>query len=139
MQITIKATNLGNIQKSLSTFGKAVAEVSADDMFQAMQRAGEKAIPWYGGGSYGIPDRGYKRTGAYGSSRQVVRIGAASRMTVTAGHAVLVGGDSTGAGQASIHTGYWPRISDVVDEELIQLTETLREDAAELARFYFNA
>ena len=141
-QITLKITNLDNVQRGIRTVGKAIPGIAKRNVRRAMERAKKVASGgWSGGANYTIPllpNQGYERTGLYGQSFQITEIGLSVRLESNAigergqDYTTYVGGNAEGEGQAAIHAGRWPLIKDAVMAEVER--SLIQEIDADLTR-----
>jgi hypothetical protein len=138
MQISVRLSNLDNVIRGVRRFGAALLGVNKRAMDRAMRKAGRKARGFFPAGAvmgYDVPPRGdYQRTGEYGVSFHVYETRTGARLEVGAAYARYVGGDSEGQGQAWMHRGRWPVISDAVNEELDALVQEVDADLSAVIR-----
>lgn len=140
-QITVKVIS-DQVMRGLRNIGQAIPTIGKKDVLAAMKRAKKTASANYPGGAHGgydVPPRNYQRTGNYGRSFSIVQDGLSVRLLSEAyrdgkPYSVLVGGDATGAGQAGIHAGRWPKLADAVDAEVETLLTEIDADLSKVIR-----
>lgn len=122
-QVTLRISGNDSVRIGLERIGTALKELAIEDIAEVMEQAKTEASGGYrGGSSYDVsepPGSTYVRTGEYGRSFTVTREGMSWRLKSDAYHAgqaytVYVGGDASGGGQASVHSGRWPLIGPTV-------------------------
>lgn len=134
MQITTKITNLDKIQIGLRTFAQALPGVLRKHLSAALGRALKRSIPYRGGTSYDVPERGYVRTGLLGKSGRIEQRGMSYTILVDPvdkygrSYGPLVVGYADGSGQARVHYGYWTTMRSAVELELAPLAVAVEKD-----------
>jgi hypothetical protein len=131
MQITVKMTGDKQIQQSLTKLGPAIDGTTKKNIKQALNSTVDELKV------YPPPPQGskYKRTFHYRKSWAIQenkgRSFTLTSDTVRAGakkqYSQYVGGWSDGTGQAMIHQGRWPIISNVVTKWMGTLMKSLDE------------
>lgn len=128
VQVSVRVEGDDKIRAGLNRWARTLEPVSREVIQEHMKRAMKRSIPYLGGASYGVPERGYVRTGNLGRSAYVEQTGLTTTIKVQAynqqgreyGRYVVGGAD--GEGQAYMHAGWWMTLRDSVDAELDELT-----------------
>lgn len=123
MQLTIKVES-GAVRQSLKQVGDAIPKIGFRTLWRLMTNAKERAQKY----PDELPDQHYIRTGIYGRSFKLVKLGTGiigARIESDAvqkgrHYTVFVGGNAIGYGQAEIHAGRWTLIKDAVDQEVVR-------------------
>lgn len=123
-QISLKITNLDNVQMGIHKLGPAIKDVAQSDLLETMQ-AVEKS--YWGGepGGYSVPERpgqDYERTSNLRNSTYTMQTGLTVTIVSNAysphgqPYSRWVLGDATGKGQAWMHQGRWPALAAEVED-----------------------
>ena len=144
-KITV-STNAGNVQIGINKVASALPAITKKQIKAAMTAAVKVARGnWPNGGGpggYSIPQPAgtrYQRTGNYGRSMKIQEVGLSFILTSDAkrkgrSYSRYVGGDSYGAGQAGIHSGRWPLVSEAVSAKIRDLVASIENDIEIAAR-----
>ena len=122
MQLTIKVES-EKVRRSLRNVGDAIPKIGFRALWRLMKNAKERARKY----PQPISEK-YQRTGIYGRSFKLVKLGTGiigARLESDAvqkgrHYTVFVGGNAIGYGQATIHEGRWVLIKDAVDQEVVR-------------------
>jgi len=130
-QVTLKITNLENIQRGISKLGPAVQNVAQADIQEAMQGVVKSYMGGEPGG-YSVPERPgqtYQRTGHLGRAMSVSTLHpTGARIVSAADYSQWVIGMADGSRQAWFHAGRWPLLSERVEEVAEKLVVKLDHD-----------
>lgn len=138
VQLTVRLEGDDKVRAGLHRFATSIRPLTREAVNTMMNRALKRSIPYLGGTGYGVPERGYRRTGNLGRSGQVVQEGLSSRIEVAAyskgrEYGQYVVGRADGSGQAYMHVGWWMPLRTAVDLELEDLTGKLDSDLEQSA------
>ena len=122
-QFSVRVEGLDKLRVGFNKFITTLPVITKAWLKRVMALAMKRSVPYKGGNSYAIPERGYERTGNLGSSTYLMESGQTYTIkseAVRKGHAysVFVIGNSAGEGQASVHYGFWTPMRSAVDLEL---------------------
>ena len=123
MKLTVKVES-EKVRRSLKNVGDAIPKAGFRTLWRLMTNAKERAQKY----PPELPNQRYIRTGIYGRSFKLVKLGTGiigARIESDAvqkgrHYTVFVGGNAIGYGQARIHEGRWVLIKDAVDQEVIR-------------------
>ena len=127
--VSLRVIGDDKLQTGFNKFALALAPVTREAAYHALELASKKSPGYLGGNSYIVPESGYVRTGNLGRSVQLEQEGLSSRITVQAysrkgyeyGH--LAVGDAEGGGQAANFAAIgWVLLRKAVDEQIALLT-----------------
>lgn len=139
-QVTVRIEGADRLRAGLNRWLTTIQTVTHEIIRAAMERAMHESVPYQGGNSYAVPERGYVRTGNLGSNTLLIQEGLSYRIESHAynrsgePYSPHVIGRADGSGQAGVHVGYWTPLREAVDQELDTLTEDLNQafqDSAE--------
>ena len=131
MQITVKVINQ-QVRVSLRNVARAIPKSGIRVLMRLMKNAVEIITSY----PPKPPESRYVRTGAYGRSFELTRVGAVGvRLTSGLDYTVYVGGNAVGAGQAWMHEGRWMLIKEAIDERVtFQLAAEAEADLSTIIR-----
>ena len=131
IQLSLRVEGDTQVRAGLNRYAQTVDRVTREVVKAAMERALKKSIPYRGGASYDVPERGgYVRTGNLGRSGYIEQVGLSTRIRVEAyrdgrEYGGYVVGNAEGTGQAWMHVGRWTTLRQAVDAEIDGLTGEL--------------
>ena len=143
--ITVR-TNAGNVAIGIRNVANNLPRITKTQIRAAMQDARKVARGNWpnggGAGGYSIPQpigTKYVRTGNYGRSMTIAEVGLSFSLKSTAArrgrqYAPYVGGIAQGGGQARIHAGRWPLVSEAVAGKIRELVASIENDIEVAAR-----
>ena len=132
MQLTVKL-EAGRVYKGLNKIADAIPDVGFRVVWRMMKAAMERAKTY----PPELPNQRYIRTGTYGRSFKIAKLGngvIGARIESDAvqrgrHYTVYVGGNAMGRGQARIHNGRWAVIADVVQQDVLnQVAKEIETD-----------
>jgi hypothetical protein len=123
MQLTVKIES-EKVRRSLKNVGDAIPKIGFRVLWRLMTNAKERAQKY----PPELPNQRYIRTGIYGRSFKLIKLGTGiigARLESDAvqkgrHYTVNVGGNYIGHGQALIHEGRWVLIRDAVEHEAVE-------------------
>ena len=131
MQITVKVIN-EQVRVSLRNVARAIPKSGIRVLMKLMKNA-VVIITSY---PPKPPESRYVRTGNYGGSFELARVGDVGvRLTSGLDYTVYVGGNAAGEGQAWMHEGRWMLIKEAIDEQVtFQLAAEAEADLGTIIR-----
>lgn len=123
VQFSVRMEGFDEVRVGFNKFIQTLPVITKAWLKRVMTLAMKRSVPYKGGNSYAVPERGYERTGNLGRSTYLMESGLTYTIKSEAmhkGHAysVYVIGNSEGEGQASVHYGFWAPMRSAVDLEL---------------------
>ena len=134
MQFSAKLTGADKVQLGIRSLGRALPDITTEDIEKRMKLAAEMSVPYRGGNTYDVPTLpGYERTGNLGRSVMVWRLGPSVKIEARAYHrgreyTTYVIGDREGQGQAGVHVGRWHTMRSAVDTHMALLVDEVDRD-----------
>lgn len=138
MQLTTTITNADQVKLGIRHVGEAIPRITRRRLDRWLRFVVKISVPYNGGTSYSVPERGYQRTGELGRRTTTEvgenQTGIYGKVISTAKHSVYVIGNAEGSGQASIHHYYWVIMRDAFEQQIGMLLRDYEADLSEIVR-----
>lgn len=123
-QFSMRVEGLDKVRVGFNKFVTTLPVITKAVIKKMMLAAMKQSVPFNGGNSYGVPERGYIRTGQLGRVTRLDENGLTYTIKSDAytrqgkPYSRLVIGDAQGQGQARVHEGWWVPMRTAVDYQL---------------------
>lgn len=123
-QFSMRVEGLDKVRVGFNKLITTLPVITKAFVKKLMQAAMKQSVPYNGGSSYDVPERGYIRTGNLGKSTYLQESGLTYTIKSNAysyrgkPYSVYVIGDAQGQGQARVHQGWWTPMRTAIDYQL---------------------
>lgn len=123
-QFSMRVEGLDKVRVGFNKFVTTLPVITKAFVKKLMKAAMKQSVPYNGGNSYDVEERGYTRTGGLGRNTYLMETGltytikseAYSKRGKPYSRSVI--GDAQGQGQARVHVGWWVPMRTAVDYQL---------------------